>query len=86
VAEQAGKGALEKLSEKLLESAFRRKLASGAAADVLKQEGIDPTALPSSFVEGLSMLSERELNVIATLNLKLKPQIKPVDVSGGILF
>ena len=87
MAEAPGKKDLEKLTERLFESSFRRKLASGTTADVLRQEGIDVAKLPANFVEGLSMLSESELNAIATLNLKFRPDIRKVaDVSGGILF
>jgi hypothetical protein len=83
---QAG-GELQKFASKLRLSQFRTRLASGNVLEVLKSEGIDAKQLPKAFVEGLATLSVDELDTLAIVNLKLKPDLsKAGGVEGGILF
>ena len=77
---------IEKLSDKLVFSSFRKKLTQGNVPEVLRQEGIDPAKLPPGFVATIGMLTEEELNTIATVNLKAAAAEKAGGIEGGILF
>jgi hypothetical protein len=77
---------LQKLTSKLRLAEFRTRLAGGKVTEVLQREGIEVKLLPKEFVEGLATLSPEELDTLANVNLKLKPDIAAGGVDGGILF
>ena len=77
---------LNKLTEELVKSDLRRKLAGGDVVCVLREEGIDSSQLPSDFLAEIGTLSEKELNTIANINLKANAVKRVASIDGGIIF